>query len=85
MHVHKGRNLMQQKEPQQINDSEEEVEFQCMETKDEEIPDVFPLYMPPRKPNTKPVKEPKEGKTATYTPLLSEEVSFKGEVLGNIP
>lgn len=52
---------------------------------DEEIPAVLPLYMPPRKSNAMPIKEPKEGMFSTYTPLLSEEFPFDGEVLGKIP
>lgn len=56
-----------------------------MEKEDEDIPVVLPPYMPPKKPNAKLVKEPKEGKTSTYTPLLQGEVPIDGEVLGKIP
>ena len=56
-----------------------------MQTKDKEIPIVLPPYMPPRKPNSKMVKEPKDGKFDMFTPLLLEEVQFEGEVLGRIP
>lgn len=50
-----------------------------------EIPSILMVYMPSRKLGAKPLREPKEGKLATYMPLLQEEVPFKGEVLGMIP
>ena len=85
MRVQKGNKLIEKKVPQQINDSEEEVKFHLMEIEDEEIPVVLPPYIPPRKSNAKLAKKPKEGNISMYTPLLLEEFSFEGEVLGKIP
>lgn len=56
-----------------------------METKGIEIPFVLPPYMPPRKLNAKLVKDPKDIKFGTFTPLLLEEVLFDDKVLGKIP
>lgn len=56
-----------------------------MQREDEEILIVIPTYMPPRKPNSKWSKDPKDGKLDIFTSLLREEVSFEGEVLGRIP
>lgn len=43
-----------------------------------EIPFVLPAYMPSRRSSTKAVRELKEGKFATYMPLLPKEVPFEG-------
>lgn len=56
-----------------------------MQIEEEEISAVISHYMPPRKPNAKPIKEPKDGKLDVFTVLLHEEVLFEGEVLGRIP
>lgn len=40
---------MQQNPPQQINDIDKEVEFQCMEIENKNIPAMLLPYMPPRK------------------------------------
>jgi len=56
--------------PQQISDSEGEVEFRHIKIEDEEIPIVVPPYMPPRKSNGKRVKKPKDEKLDVFTPLL---------------
>lgn len=44
----------------------------------------LPPYISLRKPNSKPAKESKYMKYCTFTPLLQEEIPFKGEVLGKI-
>jgi len=44
----------------------------------------LPPYILLRKPNEKPVKESKDVKYGTFTPLLPEAIPFLGEVLGKI-
>lgn len=44
----------------------------------------LPSDIPLRKPNSKPVKDSKDAKYGTFTPLLSEVVSFSREILGKI-
>lgn len=81
----KGKKPIQQKEPQEIHDSEEEAEVHWMEIEGTKTPFVLPPYMPPIKLSAKPIKDPKDAKFGTFTPLLPKEVSFDDEVLGKIP
>lgn len=46
---------------------------------------MLPPDLPPRKLNTKLVKETKDVKYAIFTPLLPEKIPFEGELLKTIP
>jgi len=56
-----------------------------METHGVEIPSVLAPYMPFINPSAKSVKDSNDMKFGMFTPLLLEEVSFDGKVLGKIP
>lgn len=56
-----------------------------METEGATISSPLPPYFPPRKPNAKLVKDSKDVKYETFTPLLPEKVPFEGQLLGKIP
>jgi len=43
------------------------------------------LYFPQRKSNAKPVKDNKDARYGTFTPLLLQNIPFEGELLGKIP
>ena len=45
----------------------------------------LPSYISLRKPSAKPVKDSKDVKYGTFTPLFPEVVAFSGDILGKIP
>ena len=56
-----------------------------MEINGATFPSPLPPYIPSRKLDTKPVKESKDAKYGTFTPLFSKSVPFTRETLGKIP
>lgn len=74
-----------QQESKQVKDNEEEAEHtKEMETGGEAFPSPLPPHIPLKKPNAKLVKDSKDEKFGTFTPLLPEKVPFNGELLVKI-
>jgi len=55
-----------------------------MEVESATILSLLPPYLPPKKPNAKPVRDSKYTKYGTFTPFLLEKIPFEGELLGTI-
>lgn len=55
-----------------------------MEIDSDTFPFPLPPYIPLRKPNAKPVKDLKDAKFSTFTPLFPGLVPFTGELLRKI-
>lgn len=48
------------------------------------FPSPLPLYISPRKLDAKLVRELKDAKYGTFTPLLPESVLISGEIIGKV-
>ena len=71
-------------QPEQVRDSEEEAQKVQMEIDGTTFPSPLTPYIPLRKMKAKPVKELKDMKYGTFTPLFLESVRFTRETLGQI-
>lgn len=56
-----------------------------MEIESTTIPSPLPPYLPPKKPNAKPIRDSKDVKCGAFTPLILEKIPFEGELLRTIP